>query len=67
MSDIVEALHHECVMPEIGVMSLRGQTEKHHDRLPENVSSLYRHIERGIIQPSLGAPHPVEDTFRLRV
>ena len=63
----MQPLCQECVVSEISMVGVRGQTEKNQHGFFKRVAGLYGDIERGIVTASLRAAHPVENAFRFRV
>jgi len=56
-----DAFGEECVVPQVPARIARVQSEEHRDRQSELVPGADRAVERGIVEPALGALHPVDD------
>ncbi len=56
-----DAFGQERVVPQIGMRIERHRREEDDHRLFENIGGFYRDVERGIVQSTLRALHPVDD------
>ena len=61
LADIAESLNEESVTAQVGVWIKRSQAQEYHHRLTQRIRRLNSHIQRRIIQGSLGALHPVDN------
>jgi hypothetical protein len=66
LRDIGDALRQKSVVPEIG-RGKRARGEEHHNRSFQGIRGLHGDVEREVVQSTLRALHPVDNTRALGI